>query len=178
MPPRHGKSEGVSKWFPAWFLGRNPDEENNPHLIRGRTGVMISAASSGLLKVSGVRGSSDGSAAQDRVAWWLVGHPGSSRRTHGCRCRWAHYVPWREGCHLRISIYTANHERSSRQPRHPRKGSKMVQVDFRDQACPGRFHRPRDDQVAPGKTWRGRSKGSSEEGTGEKWEIILAPGHC
>lgn len=27
MPPRHGKSEVVSKKFPAWFLGRNPDAE-------------------------------------------------------------------------------------------------------------------------------------------------------
>lgn len=27
MPPRHGKSEVVSKKFPAWFLGRNPDKE-------------------------------------------------------------------------------------------------------------------------------------------------------
>jgi predicted phage terminase large subunit-like protein len=26
MPPRHGKSELVSKRFPAWFLGRNPDK--------------------------------------------------------------------------------------------------------------------------------------------------------
>lgn len=25
MPPRHGKSELVSRRFPAWFLGRNPD---------------------------------------------------------------------------------------------------------------------------------------------------------
>ena len=24
MPPRHGKSETISKYFPAWFLGRNP----------------------------------------------------------------------------------------------------------------------------------------------------------
>lgn len=27
MPPRHGKSEVVSKKFPAWFLGRNPSKE-------------------------------------------------------------------------------------------------------------------------------------------------------
>lgn len=27
MPPRHGKSEVVSKKFPAWFLGRNPTKE-------------------------------------------------------------------------------------------------------------------------------------------------------
>lgn len=27
MPPRHGKSEIVSKKFPAWYLGRNPDKE-------------------------------------------------------------------------------------------------------------------------------------------------------
>jgi len=27
MPPRHGKSEVVSKKFPAWFLGRNPNKE-------------------------------------------------------------------------------------------------------------------------------------------------------
>jgi len=27
MPPRHGKSERVSKKFPAWHLGRNPDDE-------------------------------------------------------------------------------------------------------------------------------------------------------
>lgn len=25
MPPRHGKSEFTSKYFPAWYLGRNPD---------------------------------------------------------------------------------------------------------------------------------------------------------
>lgn len=27
MPPRHGKSELVSRIFPAWILGRNPDEQ-------------------------------------------------------------------------------------------------------------------------------------------------------
>lgn len=27
MPPRHGKSEVVSRLFPAWVLGRNPDEQ-------------------------------------------------------------------------------------------------------------------------------------------------------
>lgn len=27
LPPRHGKSEIVSRGFPAWFLGRNPDKE-------------------------------------------------------------------------------------------------------------------------------------------------------
>jgi predicted phage terminase large subunit-like protein len=27
MPPRHGKSEVVSKKFPAWYLGRNPTKE-------------------------------------------------------------------------------------------------------------------------------------------------------
>lgn len=26
MPPRHGKSELTSKYFPAWYLGRNPDK--------------------------------------------------------------------------------------------------------------------------------------------------------
>lgn len=26
MPPRHGKSETVSRKFPAWYLGRNPDK--------------------------------------------------------------------------------------------------------------------------------------------------------
>ena len=26
MPPRHGKSELVSKYFPAWYLGLNPDK--------------------------------------------------------------------------------------------------------------------------------------------------------
>ena len=25
MPPRHGKSEFASKWFPAWYLGTHPD---------------------------------------------------------------------------------------------------------------------------------------------------------
>ena len=24
-PPRHGKSELISKWLPAWYLGRFPD---------------------------------------------------------------------------------------------------------------------------------------------------------
>lgn len=27
MPPRHGKSERVSKKFPAWHIGRNPEDE-------------------------------------------------------------------------------------------------------------------------------------------------------
>lgn len=27
MPPRHGKSERVSRKFPAWHIGRNPDDE-------------------------------------------------------------------------------------------------------------------------------------------------------
>lgn len=27
MPPRHGKSERVSKKFPSWHVGRNPDDE-------------------------------------------------------------------------------------------------------------------------------------------------------
>jgi predicted phage terminase large subunit-like protein len=27
MPPRHGKSEMVSKYFPAWFIGRNPTKK-------------------------------------------------------------------------------------------------------------------------------------------------------
>ena len=27
MPPRHGKSQLVSTYFPAWFLGRNPDKK-------------------------------------------------------------------------------------------------------------------------------------------------------
>ena len=27
MPPRHGKSERISKKFPAWHLGRNPNDE-------------------------------------------------------------------------------------------------------------------------------------------------------
>jgi predicted phage terminase large subunit-like protein len=27
MPPRHGKSELVSKYFPAWFIGRNPTKK-------------------------------------------------------------------------------------------------------------------------------------------------------
>lgn len=27
MPPRHGKSELISKYFPAWFLGRFPDRK-------------------------------------------------------------------------------------------------------------------------------------------------------
>jgi hypothetical protein len=27
MPPRHGKSQLISIYFPAWFLGRNPDKK-------------------------------------------------------------------------------------------------------------------------------------------------------
>ena len=26
MPPRHGKSELVSRYFPAWYLGTHPDK--------------------------------------------------------------------------------------------------------------------------------------------------------
>lgn len=39
MPPRHGKSETVSKKFPAWFLGRNPDYN-----------IILSSYSFGLVK--------------------------------------------------------------------------------------------------------------------------------
>jgi predicted phage terminase large subunit-like protein len=39
MPPRHGKTETVSKKFPAWFLGRRPDQN-----------VILSSYSYGLVK--------------------------------------------------------------------------------------------------------------------------------
>jgi len=29
IPPRHGKSQLVSIYFPAWFLGRNPDKKSD-----------------------------------------------------------------------------------------------------------------------------------------------------
>ena len=36
MPPRHGKSELISKYFPAWYLGTFPNNHVISSLIRGR----------------------------------------------------------------------------------------------------------------------------------------------
>ena len=35
VPPRHGKSQLASRFFPAWFIGRHPEELDYPrHLQR------------------------------------------------------------------------------------------------------------------------------------------------
>jgi hypothetical protein len=34
LPPRHGKSELVSRYFPAWYLANNPN-----HRLRGSRGM-------------------------------------------------------------------------------------------------------------------------------------------
>lgn len=42
MPPRHGKSDIVSRHFPAWMLGRNPDKR----VILSSYGMDLAAANS------------------------------------------------------------------------------------------------------------------------------------
>lgn len=78
MPPRHGKSELVSVNFPAWFLGRNPDER----VILTSYGASLAHSKSRLARnlmaevapEMGWAGVSDDSAATDH--WNIEGRRG------------------------------------------------------------------------------------------------------
>ena len=77
MPPRHGKSEFTSKYFPAWFLGINPDK----HVILTSYEATFAASwgrkTRDLLvdygDLFGVRIRDDVSSARD---WSITGHDG------------------------------------------------------------------------------------------------------
>lgn len=77
MPPRHGKSEVVSKKFPAWHLGRNPADE----IILASYSIDLSRSFSRIARetlqaaqsVFGVRLDPNHSTAE---SWGLAGHRG------------------------------------------------------------------------------------------------------
>lgn len=78
MPPRHGKSEVVSKKFPAWFLGRNPDEEIILTSYAAELAYDFSRIARDTLREWGPR-LWDVSVAQDSSAvgrWGIQGHRG------------------------------------------------------------------------------------------------------
>jgi len=71
MPPRHGKSEFISKYFPAWFIGTNPSKRVILTSYEATFAASFGAAARDLLKEHGpdqfgVRVRSDSSAAK----WW------------------------------------------------------------------------------------------------------------
>jgi hypothetical protein len=71
LPPRHGKIHVVSKKFPAWYLGRNPDKEISSAPIR-LTWLMIFPALPGTHSASG--GQSCGNCSWPVIAaLWGVG---------------------------------------------------------------------------------------------------------
>lgn len=77
VPPRHGKSELISKYFPAWFVGLNPDKrvilasyEADFAASWGRKARTILEESSGMF---GVKVASDSSAAN---RWGIEGREG------------------------------------------------------------------------------------------------------
>lgn len=77
MPPRHGKSEVVSKKFPAWYLGRNPDKEIILSSYSGDLAFDFSRIARNTLRDWGYLW--DVSIAQDSGAvarWGIQGHRG------------------------------------------------------------------------------------------------------
>lgn len=77
MPPRHGKSELISKYFPAWYLGTHPNDRIILTSYEADQAAGFGSKARDLLKayerVYGVR-VNDGSAARNR--WDIDGHAG------------------------------------------------------------------------------------------------------
>lgn len=78
MPPRHGKSELVSRWFPAWFLGTYPDRRVILASYEANFAASWGAKARGVLakhgpEVFGVHLNPSASAAD---AWLLRDHEG------------------------------------------------------------------------------------------------------
>lgn len=77
MPPRHGKSERVSKKFPAWHVGRNPEDEiilasYSVDLSRGFSRI----ARDTLMEHKSVFGVEIDKNNQSAESWGIAGHRG------------------------------------------------------------------------------------------------------
>ena len=78
MPPRHGKSEVVSRHFPAWYFGRNPDKEMifasyNNTLARDMSRDARRIFRDAVSKLWGLALSSESKAVE---SWQIEGHRG------------------------------------------------------------------------------------------------------
>jgi predicted phage terminase large subunit-like protein len=77
MPPRHGKSELVSRWFPAWYLGTYPDRRVMLASYEADFAASWGAKARDVLEqygsVFGIEVRADSSA---RHRWDIVGHEG------------------------------------------------------------------------------------------------------
>ena len=85
MPPRHGKSELVSRLFPAWILGRNPDEQIigasysidlASAMNRDCQRIISSATYQNLFPGSALSEGRDSSAVRTQKRFDIVGHKG------------------------------------------------------------------------------------------------------
>jgi len=77
MPPRHGKSERVSKKFPVWHIGRNPNDE----IILASYALSLSRdnnriARDTFMDRSGLFGVSISGARQSAESWGIEGYRG------------------------------------------------------------------------------------------------------
>ena len=78
MPPRHGKSLTTSKYFPAWFLGRNPDKRVIVACHTASLAMSFSRVARNLLlehgeQVFGIKVADDSSAVEE---WNIKGRRG------------------------------------------------------------------------------------------------------
>lgn len=83
MPPRHGKSELVSKWFPAWYLNLFPDRRiilaSYEASFAAHWGQQAQQSWQAVNDLIGHRLKLE----SDRAEWWKIAHRGGYMTTSG-----------------------------------------------------------------------------------------------
>lgn len=170
MPPRHGKSEVVSKKFPAWYLGKHPDHE-----------VIISSYSADLAydfskiardtlrewgpKLWGVDVSGDSSAAG---RWGVQGHRG------GLTASGVGGPITGRGAHVAVIDDPLKNYEEAASETIREKVINWYKSTLRTRLAPGgaivlvmtRWHE---------KDLAGVLEADAKEGDGEKWEVVSLP---
>jgi len=171
MPPRHGKSEVISKKFPAWYLGRNPDNEiimvsYAADLVLDHSKIARDTLKEWGQKIFGVTVAKDSGAA-DR--WTLTKHRG------GLTASGVGGPITGRGAHVAIIDDPVKNQEDADSETIRHKTWEWYKTTLRTRLAPGgaivlvmtRWH---EDDLA------GRLlKHASEDEEGSKWEIISIP---
>ena len=82
MPPRHSKSDTVSTWFPAWYLGRNPTKRIITSSYSMDLAVDISNAVRNLIQSPDYQRIWNHQMSVDTAKTWKIEHPNNHRPTY------------------------------------------------------------------------------------------------
>lgn len=83
MPPRHGKSETVSRWFPAWYLRMFPRNRVMLASYEASFAAHWGEQARGAWSEMGPLFQSSATLARDRADWWMIEGTGGYMTTVG-----------------------------------------------------------------------------------------------